>query len=138
MSGLRNTREALTDSDARFRLAMEGARSGVFDWDLNTEQVLVTDSLARMFGQQKGATIPVSEFLNMVHVDDREKLKSALRGAPTTGEIDIEFRAANLPVWFQARGRPWQGQGQQNSGRVVGVAIDITEQKRCAVSPECR
>ncbi len=128
MSGLRNTREALTDSDARFRLAMEGARSGVFDWDLNTEQVLVTDSLARMFGRQKGATTPVSEFLNMVHVEDREKLKSALRGAPTSGEIDIEFRAANLPVWFQARGRPWQGQGQQNSGRVVGVAIDITEQ----------
>ena len=129
MSGLRNTRQALTDSDARFRLAMEGARSGVFDWDLNSEQVLVTDSLARMFGQQKGATIPVSEFLNMVHVDDREKLKSALRGAPSSGEIDIEFRAANLPVWFQARGRPWQGQGQENSGRVVGVAIDITEQK---------
>jgi two-component system cell cycle sensor histidine kinase PleC len=129
MDGLRHTRQALADSDARFRLAIEGARSGVFDWDLHSDRVLVTDSLARMFGRAKGATVSVSEFMSMVHVDDREKLRAAVRGAPESGEIDVEFRAANLPVWFQARGRPWQVQNGMSSGRIVGVAIDITEQK---------
>ncbi|VAV89552.1 Two-component sensor histidine kinase PleC, partial [hydrothermal vent metagenome] len=129
MNGLQNVRQKLSDSDARFRLAIEGARSGVFDWDLNNNQVLLTDSLARMFGLQRGATISSNEFMALVHNDDRQALNSALRGAPTSGAIDIEFRASNLPVWFQARGRPWQGQGEQNSGRIVGVAIDITEQK---------
>ncbi len=129
MDGLQTTRQALVDSDARFRLAIEGARSGVFDWDLNSDRVLITDSLARMFGRTKGATISVSEFMTLVHMNDREKLRAAVRGAPTSGEIDVEFRAANLPVWFQARGRPWQGQNDTNTGRIVGVAIDITEQK---------
>jgi len=129
MDGLRTTRQALSDSDSRFRLAIEGARSGVFDWDLHSDQVLVTDSLARMFGQKKGATISAAEFLSLVHIEDREPLHTAMRGAPSSGEIDIEFRAANLPIWFQARGRPWQGQDERNTGRVVGVAIDITEQK---------
>lgn len=129
MKGLQSTRTALFESDARFRLAIEGARSGVFDWDLHNDVVLVTDSLARMFGQDKNVTVSGSQFMSMVHHEDRENLKAALRGAPATGKIDVEFRAAKLSLSFQARGKPWQVDGHIDTDRVVGVAIDITEQK---------
>ncbi len=126
---LKVAREALADSEKRFRLAVEGASGGVWDWNLSTNHVFVTDSLARMFNWEKGATVPVSEFLNLVHVDDRQKLLQAMQAAPETGEVDVEFRAANMPIWLHARGRPWRAGNTVTSGRVVGVAIDVTQQK---------
>ncbi len=126
---LKVARKALADSEKRFRLAIEGASGGVWDWDLSSNRVFVTDSLARMFNWQKGATVPVPEFLNLIHADDRQKLLLAMKAAPEVGEVDVEFRAANLPIWLHARGRPWSAGNAMASGRVVGVAIDVTQQK---------
>ncbi len=129
MDSLKVARQALLDSERRFRLAIEGARSGVWDWDTSSGQVFVTDSLAKMFSWKKGAIVPVAEFLNLVHRDDRQKLSAAMAAGPETGEVDVEFRAANLPIWLHARGRPWRSENTTSSGRIVGVAIEITEQK---------
>ena len=126
---LRVARRALADSEKRFRLALEYARGGVWDWNLDSNQVFVTDSLAQIFNWKKGATVPVSEFLVMVHADDRKALFEAMKAAPDAGDVDIEFRAANLPIWLHARGRPWGAEGAAATGRVVGVAIEITQQK---------
>lgn len=127
MDGLRSTRQALADSETRLRLAIESARSGVFDWDLQGDRVYMTDSLARMFGMQRGATVTSQEFLKLVHPEDQNLLRAALRGAPNSGEIDVEFRAATLPVWLHARGKPLNR--SEGSTRLIGVAIDITEGK---------
>lgn len=127
MDGLRSTRQMLADSETRLRLAIESARSGVFDWDLQGDKVYVTDSLARMFGKQRGATMSSQDFLQLVHPEDQKLLRAALRGAPNSGEIDVEFRAATLPVWLQARGKPLNR--AEGSTRLIGVAIDITESK---------
>ncbi len=126
---LRSARRALADSEKRFRLALEYARGGVWDWDLESNRVFVTDSLAQIFNLKKGATVPVSEFLRLVHPDDRKALYEAMKAAPQAGDVDIQFRAANLPIWLHARGRPWGAEGAAATGRVVGVAIEITQQK---------
>jgi two-component system cell cycle sensor histidine kinase PleC len=133
MDTLKAARQALADSEKRFRLAIEGANSGVWDWDLDSEQVLVTDSLARIFKWPKGKIVPVSEFMKQVHVEDRQKLLKAMKNALETGEVDIEFRAAHLAIWLHARGRPWRSGGSVSSARVVGVAIDVTSQKGAQV-----
>ena len=129
MQNIRDTREALEDQERRFRVAIESARCGVWDWDLTNDTVFVTDSLARMFGRKRSSTMKASEFLSLVRAQDREKLEHAIRNAPNADEVDVEFRAYSLPVWLHARGRPWTGAGDAPSGRVVGVAIDVTEQK---------
>ncbi len=129
MDTLKVARQALADSEKRFRLAIEGASGGVWDWDTASNQVFVTDSLARIFNWPKGKTVPVSEFMKLVHRDDRKKLLSAMQAAPEAGEVDIEFRAAHLPIWLHARGRPWRAGNTTASARIVGVAIDVTQQK---------
>ncbi|PHS29599.1 MAG: PAS domain-containing sensor histidine kinase [Robiginitomaculum sp.] len=129
MDTLKVARQALSDSEKRFRLAIEGASGGVWDWDLSTKQVFVTDSLARIFNWSNGKTVPVSEFLKLVHADDRQKLLAAMEAAPDVGEVDVAFRAAHLPIWLHARGRPWRAGNAMASGRIVGVAIDVTQQK---------
>jgi len=129
MENIRQARVALQDQERRFRLAIEGARCGVWDWNLADDTVFITDSLARMIGRKGSSTMKGSEFLSLVRTQDQEPLAQAIRNAPNVGEIDIEFRAYSRPVWLQARGRPWTGAGDTPSARIVGVAIDITEQK---------
>lgn len=129
MDTLKVARQALADSEKRFRLAIEGASGGVWDWDLSSNQVFVTDSLARIFNWQHGKTVPVPEFLKLVHVDDRKKLLMAMKRAQESDEVDVEFRAANLPICLHARGRPWRTGNTMTSSRIVGVAIDVTQQK---------
>jgi two-component system cell cycle sensor histidine kinase PleC len=123
MKNIQQAREMLEDHERRFRLAVDGARCGVWDWDLTTDTVFMTDSLSKMFGRTGEMTLSGQEFLALVRESDQEKLAEAIRNAPTSNEVDVEFRAYSRPVWLQARGRPW------SSGRVMGVAIDITEQK---------
>ncbi len=129
LGNIRQAREALFDSERRFRLAVEGARCGVVDWDVSTDQVYMTASLARMLGRDAAATMSGSAFLSLVRKEDHANVRSAVRGAASTGEFDVEFRAAALPVWLHARGRPWIDHAGRASGRVVGVAIDVTERK---------
>lgn len=129
MDNIRQARAALQESEQRLTLAIDGARCGVWDWDVANDAVYVTQSLARMLGMREPANLSSSEFLGLIRREDQEDVKVAIRGAPGNGEVDVEFRATSLPVWLHMRGRPWTGVDGQLSGRIVGVAIDVTEQK---------
>ena len=129
MASIRRQREQIEEKELRFRLAIEGARCGVWDWNLSDDTVFITDSLASMLGRKVFGEMRSADFLDLIRPEDREKLRTAIRSATNSREIDVEFRAKDLPVWLHARGRPWPGVGDQGAGRMVGVAIDITEQK---------
>ncbi|MGF1462047.1 MAG: ATP-binding protein [Maricaulaceae bacterium] len=126
---LREARQMLSDSERRFRVAVEAARCGVWDWDIANNSVYLSDSLARMLGAPQGGLMTANEFLQLVGPEHRGDVRSGVRSAVGAGEIDVEFRAARLPVTLQARGRPWSGPNGRPTGRVIGVAIDVTEQK---------
>ncbi len=127
IDNVQSTRRKLIDSERRFRLAVEGARCGVWDWDLEANSVYITASLARMLGERQTQVLSREQFRDLVHEQDREKLELAIRNASRIGQVDVEFRAANRPCSLHARGRPWLASGERHSNRVVGVAIDVTE-----------
>ena len=126
---LRSARAMLSASEQRLRVAIEGARCGVWDWDPAADKVIVTDSLARMLGLEGGMACSGKEFLSLLSAPDRERMRAAMRGAPSRGEVDLELLAAGTPVWMQMRGKLWDAAHGGSSGRIVGVAIDITERK---------
>lgn len=128
MGKLKSTQAQLEDSERRFRLAIEGARCGVWDWDLETDDVFITESFARMVGRKESAVVSGPEFLSLLDPDDRGKVRSALRGAIKSGEVNLEARANALALWMQMRGRPMDNE-QGGTRRIMGVAIDITERK---------
>lgn len=129
MGNLRAARVALGDSERRFRVAIEGARCGVWDWNRKTDTVYVTDSMARILGHEEGALMSSAEFLALFSRRDRERLSAAARGSARAGEIDVELQAANLPIWIHLRGRLWNTDEAITTDRIVGVAIDVTERK---------
>ncbi|KAA5805495.1 PAS domain-containing sensor histidine kinase [Alkalicaulis satelles] len=114
----------LRESQNRLTLAMEGARVGVWDWDLESDSVLLTESFAQILGRTRAEEVSGPEFLLLISEEDRNKVRAALRSAAQTDELDVMVRAAQLAVWFQMRGRIMDG-----TRRLVGVAIDITERK---------
>ena len=129
MKRLKFTEQQLVDNEQRFRYAIEGARCGVWDWNPVDDTILVTDSLAHMLGLSEAIYCNSQEFLSLFSRADRERLKAAMRGAPTGGEVDLEVIASFAPVWLQMRGRPLIDNSGVMSGRIVGVAIDVTERK---------
>ncbi|XBQ16257.1 MAG: PAS domain-containing sensor histidine kinase [Oceanicaulis sp.] len=124
MSQLGDTQLRLSDSESRFRIAIEGARCGVWDWDLETDDVVLTESFAQLIGRSGAEGLSGPELLLLFREEDRARVRAALRGAANAKDVDVEVRAAQLPVWLQLRGRIKPG-----TRRIVGVAIDITERK---------
>jgi two-component system cell cycle sensor histidine kinase PleC len=118
------TEERLRDSEGRLRLAIESARCGVWDWDLATDEVVLTDSFAQLIGRERGERMTGPELLMLFSEDDRNRIRSAMRSAAQGLDVDVEVRVAGLAVWVQIRGRLM---GEAN--RIVGVAIDVTERK---------
>ncbi|MHA6288293.1 PAS domain-containing sensor histidine kinase, partial [Maricaulis sp. CAU 1757] len=129
MGRLRSTRQQLADNEQRFRVAIEGARCGVWDWNPEADTVVVTDSLARILGLDGELKCTGAEFLQLFGRADRDRLRAAMRGAPAGGEVDLEVLAARSPVWLQMRGRIMTNVGDTGEDRIIGVAIDVTERK---------
>jgi two-component system cell cycle sensor histidine kinase PleC len=121
---LKKTRSELINSESRLHMAITGARCGVFEWDIERDEVFLTESFAAMMGRSNDTVISGPEFLLLLRQDDRPRMRTALRSATESGDLDVEVRNASLPIWMQLRARM-----NETTRRVIGIAIDITERK---------
>jgi len=123
---------ASADSEQRFRLAVEAARCGIWEWDLVTDTIFMSDVTAVLFGW-RGGVVEGQQVLDRVSPGHRDGLRDALATAAIYGGFDVSFRVPSLaggrPTWIDARG---QGFGQAEEGgyaRIIGVALDVTEER---------
>jgi two-component system cell cycle sensor histidine kinase PleC len=125
-------RKAFVDTERRFRTAVEAARCGVWEWDLNANEVYVSDLMAAMFGWPSGGLVSGDEVLGRVAPDHRERVLQALRSAALYGAFDVSFRVPGLDggrgAWIDARGQGLPGPGNEFS-RIIGVALDVTDER---------
>ena len=127
--------EALRRSEETLRLAQEAANIGSFDRDLRSRRTVWSDQLLRIVGLDP-ATADLTRIdrdpeMNFVHPEDRPLLRQTMQRAITTGEKQVvrhrivrkdgELRhmLGSAMMVRDAAGAP---------ARVVGTAIDITEQ----------
>ncbi len=127
---LRETQREADVSRERFRIAVESGRGGVWEIDLKNNAVYVSSSLARVLGlPAEDQSLAVSQFLALFHAGDRERLLSAARRAHLQGEFDMEVQVAHLPSVLQCRGQTSHRAGVNGDMVIVGVALDVTEQR---------
>jgi len=125
---------ALRDSEQRFELAFAGARCGIWDWDLNASRLYWSAPMLALLGEPaKAARLSSEQVMDYVHPEDRHILQevedSVRRG--TLG-YDTTFRLRHSSgewIWVRAKGQIWRGIAADTQ-RLVGIAIDITEQKQ--------
>lgn len=126
--------QALRASEKRYELAVQGAKDGLWDWDLNTNQVYFSPRWKAMLGYSDDeiGTSP-DEWFNRVHPRDLEKLKLELTAhingaAPNFENEHRILHKDGTYRWVLARGLVVK----ENEGlvhRMAGSLTDITLRK---------
>ena len=130
--------EALRESEDKLRVALETGRIGIFNEMVDEGKLIFDDRAKQILGLGQEQDVPPREFFNRLHPDDRARLQAARendlhRSDGNPGEIDYRIIHPNGNVrWLIARRRIYfKGEGEgRRAVRVLGVLLDITEQKR--------
>lgn len=121
------------DKYEQLYMALEAAGIGLWDWDLDTDRVVLSPNLNELLGLGAGEEdLPLEAFLRIVHPADRGPVEAALRRAiAQKGRFDEEFRteASDGSLrWMRIRGRvSLRARGAPK--RVMGSLHDKTERK---------
>ena len=124
---------ALKRGEERTHYALGAARMGVWELDVDSQQMWWTETMASVFGLTlANAPVVTEDFLARVHVDDRQHVREALAEvARDGGDFVREFRVL-LPDggtrWLAGRARLVRDLDGAPP-RLLGVAIDISERK---------
>jgi two-component system cell cycle sensor histidine kinase PleC len=126
-------RKNWAENEHRFQVAVEAARCGVWEWDLDAGTVIVSDYMAALLGIPSGGTLSAETVGERVHPRYRDAFQHALRQAGTFGVFESVFPVV-LPEggarWIDARGRARGARGDDGYDHIMGVALDITEARR--------
>ena len=118
------------DAD-RLALAARGARDGLWEWDLRTHELYVSDRWKAMLGLPASASITrAEEWFARVHPDDVTPMKEAIKAhiAGETAHLEHEHRilhADGAYRWFLCRGMA-VGTGRRRL-RIAGSVSDVSD-----------
>ena len=131
----RLTRE-LEISEKRFNLAADSAKLGMWEWDLEKDEIWVTPTRRAQLGFSASGKITFEELISRWHEDDRDKVRQAVNEAIQRGkDYQAEFRmvrADDSVHWVCARGRV-QVDEHGKPKRLTGISLDITARKEAEV-----
>lgn len=129
------TEQALRESEERLTLAVEGAKLGMWDWNLSLRELSFNGIAARMLGyRQNEVASNVESVRALAHPDDEillvDAMEAHLAGARPYFEADVRMRRkAGGYVWTNMRGRVTERDGRDRPVRVTGMLIDISPRK---------
>ncbi|MEO8438744.1 MAG: ATP-binding protein [Spartobacteria bacterium] len=126
--------DALAAGEERLRLALEGSRTGTWDWNFSTGRIRWDDYMYPLYGRtRKDFDGTAESFLQIIHPDDRADLERSTQRAIARKEpIDFDFRILDLDGTVRhmaSRGRVFYDENDVPL-RMSGVNIDITASKQ--------
>lgn len=129
----RQAHERADRSEQRLRMAMAGARVGVWDWNVATGEILWSEGLEPLHGLPQGAFAGTYDaYRETIHPDDRERVESLIRKTLETRQpYEAEFRLLGpdgVVRWTSARGIVLDDH-EGRAARMIGVGIDVTQLK---------
>jgi len=129
---------ALGQSEERLQVALEAARMGNWEWNIETNQIFWSESLERLMGLQPGTFDGNFETVAaMVYPDDRGRVLEAITQSVHQGaNYDIEFRFVKPDGsvrWALSKGNVFRD-ASGRAIRMAGLDIDITDRKLAEIS----
>lgn len=133
MTQVRDAENALRQSEERRRLAHLLAQVGTFEWSIPDNKIIWSPELEALYGLDEGGFEGTYEaWRACVHPDDVGQAEGDVRLALETGNFNSQWRVARPDGsvrWLAARGQVLKDD-QGRPMRMLGVNLDITEQKR--------
>ena len=124
---------ALRESEVRMGLAASAGNLGLWMWNIPRDDIWLSEKGRALFGLADAKPINLSNFLEAVHVDDRERMRQLIQSALSReDEYESEYRITQQngeTRWVSGYGRV---EFDQHGAPVTmrGVTRDITKRKR--------
>ncbi|WP_161602487.1 putative bifunctional diguanylate cyclase/phosphodiesterase [Tautonia marina] len=128
--------DQLAQSEHRYALAVDGSNEGIWDWDLRSDSIYLSEQLRWMIGAERNQAIVTSvreRFRQGIHPDDLARVEEATdKHLRDRVPYDIEFRlwtASGSYRWFRSRGQAvWDDHGTPI--RFAGSIGDVHDRVR--------
>ena len=123
--------EQLRKNEAHFRTALESSQTGIWEYDLGRDELLIDGAYGRFYGLASGPhRLPSVEITQFTPDDQQVRNGKIFERALESGEsfeIEYSVHVPGLPErWLLSRGRPTTG---PNGPLVLGTVVDITARK---------
>ncbi|MEK7342855.1 MAG: EAL domain-containing protein [Pseudomonadota bacterium] len=134
----RLAQQALSESEERFRLAIQSARLGIWDFDCVTGVRTWSPEFRRMLGLSETQPATADLALGLVHSDDRDRLRAMLDAVaagslPQHFEATLRIHRADTGALRWIRSTGWTT--RSDSGRpqrIIVTFLDVTEERDAA------
>lgn len=123
---------ALRVSEERYALAVSGAKDGLWDWDLKTNEVYFSSRWKSMLGIEEHGNSPEVWF-NIVHPEEIERFKGEILThiEGLTPHFESEYRILHQDGtyrWMLSRGLAVRD-SKGKAYRIAGCQTDVTQRK---------
>lgn len=125
---------ALAESEERFALAVAGSNEGIWDWNIETNQLYFAPRFKELLGyEQNEFKNEFEEWETRLHPQDREATLNAMQAhinSETNYDVEYRLRCKDATYkWFRARGLAVRDEDGQ-AIRMAGSITDITKRKK--------
>ncbi|MFT5469106.1 MAG: PAS domain S-box-containing protein [Verrucomicrobiales bacterium] len=125
---------ALAESEERFALAVAGSNEGIWDWNVDTNQLYFAPRFKELLGyEQNEFKNEFEEWESRLHPQDREATLNAMQAhINSETDYDVEYRLRckdSTFKWFRARGLAVRDEDGL-AVRMAGSITDITKRKQ--------
>ena len=124
----------LRESEEKYRLAMDAAHDGIWDWNISTGTVDYSANWGQIVGESELAN-DYSSWEQRIHPDDKEKILTSidqhLQNFSTNWQQEHRLKHKNGSwKWVLGRGQVVEHDENDQPLRMVGTMIDISRQKK--------
>ncbi|PLX06302.1 MAG: hypothetical protein C0596_17675 [Marinilabiliales bacterium] len=125
--------ESLRKTKEQFQLAINGSNDGIWDWDLGSNTLFLSDKWKTMLGYEPSEIENnIDSYFQIIHPDDASRvnkyLKKYLVGKFTSYNIDFRAKQKNGEyVWIRAKGEGIRDD-EGNIVRMAGSHTDISHE----------
>ncbi|GJD57984.1 PAS domain-containing protein [Methylobacterium dankookense] len=131
----RQAEDDLLQAREQLRLAVEATGTGVFDYDLVSDELKWDARILSLYGLPPDAPVDLAVHLARVHPDDRARADEAVRAAVDPagdGVYDVTYRTVapedGAERWVSAKGQTLFQDGRPV--RLIGFARDVSGSRR--------
>jgi len=133
---LKHSEQALRESEEKLTLAIEGSGVGLWDWRVQSGEMVINDRWAQILGYtvQELAPVTIDTWTSLTHPDDLQKSNELLQKhfSGEAADFACESRMKHKDghwVWVLDRGMVTEWDKAKKPVRMTGTHLNIAERK---------